>query len=71
MPGVVDAHAIGIRPSGTHTFIDIHKSIYVSVTLEEAHAATEEIEKAILEVISPVDVTVHMKPVEVPFSQPP
>jgi cation diffusion facilitator family transporter len=64
--GVMDAHAIRIRPSGAHTFIDMHVTMDGSVTLREAHAATEVIENAILKEISPADVTVHVEPGEVP-----
>src|SRR5512136_3070780 len=66
VPGVVDAHAIRIRASGAHTFIDMHVTMDGSVTLQEAHAATEVIETAILKVISPADVTVHVEPAEMP-----
>jgi cation diffusion facilitator family transporter len=66
VPGVVDAHAIRIRPSGAHTFIDMHVTMDGSVTLKEAHAATEVIEDAILKEISPADVTVHVEPADIP-----
>jgi cation diffusion facilitator family transporter len=65
IPGVVDAHAIRIRPSGAHTFIDMHVTMDGNVTLREAHAATEVIEDAILEEISPADVTVHVEPANI------
>jgi divalent metal cation (Fe/Co/Zn/Cd) transporter len=61
--GVVDAHAIRIRPSGAHTFIDMHVTMDGSRTLNDAHAATVEIEKAIHSIISPADITVHVEPV--------
>jgi cation diffusion facilitator family transporter len=61
--GVVDAHAIRIRPSGAHTFIDMHITMDGNVTLNEAHAATEVIEKAIHAIVSPADITVHVEPV--------
>lgn len=63
--GVVDAHAIRIRPSGAHTFIDMHVTMDGNSTLNEAHAATEVIEKAIHAIISPADITVHMEPAEI------
>jgi len=66
VPGVVDAHAIRIRPSGAHTFIDMHVTMDGGVTLKEAHAATEVIENAILNEISPADVTVHVEPAGTP-----
>ncbi len=62
--GVVDAHAIRIRASGAHTFIDMHVTMDGNVNLEEAHAATLAIEQAILKEVSPADVTVHVEPVE-------
>ena len=61
--GVVDAHAIRIRPSGAHTFIDMHITMDGNCTLNEAHAATEVIEKAIHDIVSPSDITVHVEPV--------
>jgi cation diffusion facilitator family transporter len=66
VPGVVDAHAVRIRPSGAHTFIDMHITMDGRVTLQEAHAATELIEAAIQKVVSPADVTVHVEPAEAP-----
>ena len=66
VPGVVDAHAIRIRPSGAHTFIDMHVTMDGSVTLKDAHSATEVIENAILKEISPADVTVHVEPAGIP-----
>ena len=66
VPGVLDAHAIRIRPSGAHTFIDMHVTMDGSVTLKDAHSATEVIENAILKEISPADVTVHVEPAGTP-----
>jgi cation diffusion facilitator family transporter len=62
--GVVDAHAIRIRPSGAHTFIDMHITMDGNCTLNEAHAATEVIENAIHAIVSPADITVHVEPAE-------
>jgi cation diffusion facilitator family transporter len=66
VPGVVDVHAIRIRPSGAHTFIDMHVTMNGDLTLKEAHAATEVIEDAILAIVAPADVTVHMEPADPP-----
>jgi cation diffusion facilitator family transporter len=63
--GVVDAHAIRIRPSGAHTFIDMHITMDGNWTLNEAHHATEVIEQAIHAIISPADITVHVEPVKI------
>ena len=62
VPGVVDAHAIRIRPSGAHTFIDMHVTMDGNMTLRDAHATTIEVEDAILEMVPMADVTVHMEP---------
>jgi cation diffusion facilitator family transporter len=69
--GVVNAHAIRIRPSGAHTFIDMHITMDGSCTLNEAHAATEVIEKAIRGIISPADITVHVEPAKMAKESPP
>ena len=50
--------------SGGHTFIDMHVTMDGSLSLQEAHAATMVIEDAILNEISPADVTVHVEPAE-------
>jgi cation diffusion facilitator family transporter len=63
--GVVDAHAIRIRPSGAHTFINMHVTMDGNCTLNDAHAATEVIERAIHGIISPADITVHVEPVDI------
>jgi len=63
VPGVVDAHAVRIRPSGSVWFIDLHVNMDGSCTLNQAHAATEAIEQAILLNIPKADVTVHVEPV--------
>ncbi len=64
VPGVVDAHAIRIRPSGAHTFIDMHVTMDGNMLLKDAHAATVVIEDAIMEVVPMADVTVHMEPAD-------
>jgi len=62
--GVVNAHAVRIRPSGARWFIDMHVTMNGNITLNEAHAATEKIEKAIQASIAMADVTVHVEPAE-------
>ena len=70
VPGVVDAHAVRIRPSGALWFIDLHVTMDGSCTLNAAHAATEVIEKAIQAKIPKADVTVHVEPAEAPVKKP-
>jgi divalent metal cation (Fe/Co/Zn/Cd) transporter len=64
--GVVNVHAIRIRPSGAHWFIDLHVNMNGKITLNEAHAATEVIEARVQEIIPGADLTIHMEPVEGP-----
>jgi len=61
--GVVDAHAVRIRPSGAYWFIDVHVNMDGDISLRTAHDATEEIEKAIQKLVQLADVTVHAEPV--------
>ncbi len=69
--GVVNVHDIRIRPSGAHTFIDMHITMDGNCSLNKAHAATEVIEKAVHAIISPADITVHVEPVNVEDRPPP
>jgi cation diffusion facilitator family transporter len=64
VPGVIDAHAIRIRPSGAHWFIDLHVDMDGNIPLKDAHAATEVIETRLQGIIPGADVTIHMEPVE-------
>ena len=64
VPGVVDAHAVRVRPSGALWFIDLHVTMDGRRSLKDAHAATERIERAIFEIVPNADVTVHVEPRE-------
>jgi cation diffusion facilitator family transporter len=61
--GVVDAHAVRIRPSGAYWFVDMHVDMNGTISLNEAHDATEIIEKKIISLIPMADVTIHVEPV--------
>jgi cation diffusion facilitator family transporter len=60
--GVVDAHAIRIRPSGAYWFVDMHVDMKGTIRLNEAHDATEIIEQKIIELVPMADVTIHVEP---------
>jgi cation diffusion facilitator family transporter len=68
--GVVDTHAVRIRPSGAYWFVDMHVDMNGSISLNEAHDATEIIEKKIIELIPMADVTIHVEPVPDPKKAP-
>ncbi len=62
LPGVRDCHNVRIRASGPKTFIDLHVLVDGRQTLAEAHALTDRVESAILEIAPDADVTVHAEP---------
>jgi divalent metal cation (Fe/Co/Zn/Cd) transporter len=70
VPGVVDAHAVRVRPSGALWFIDLHVTMDGRRSLKDAHAATERIERAIFEIVPNADVTVHVEPREAGEARP-
>jgi cation diffusion facilitator family transporter len=60
--GVEDCHNIRARYSGAQLFVDVHVVMDGSQTLREAHALTEDTERAIQLVVADADVTVHPEP---------
>lgn len=65
IPGVVDTHAIRVRPSGSGWFIDLHLTMNGDCSLNTAHVAAENAERAVRESIPKADVTVHVEPVDI------
>jgi cation diffusion facilitator family transporter len=59
---VVDCHAVRIRSSGPHDFVDLHVLLDGSLTLTAAHDLTEKIEQAVQDIVPGADVTVHPEP---------
>ncbi len=59
---VVDCHAIRVRHSGPHYFVDLHVTLDGRQPLEDAHAVTEQVERIVSEVLPGADVTVHPEP---------
>jgi cation diffusion facilitator family transporter len=68
VPGVIDCHAVRIRPSGAHWFVDLHVTMDGGRTLEDTHTSTEEIERRVQKILSRADVTVHAEPIDLPAS---
>jgi cation diffusion facilitator family transporter len=62
LPGVINCHAVRVRVSGPQTFIDAHVLLDGSMSLEEAHALTEVIERTIQKLLPHADVMVHPEP---------
>jgi cation diffusion facilitator family transporter len=63
VPGVTNCHQIRIRQSGPDTFIDAHVLLDGGLSLNEAHALTEQIEKVVQKLSPSADVTVHPEPI--------
>jgi cation diffusion facilitator family transporter len=62
MERVIDCHAVRVRHSGPHYFVDLHITLDGSMTLDAAHALTEEVERAVMVLLPGADVTVHPEP---------
>jgi len=60
--GVENCHNIRARYSGAQLFVDVHVTMDGNQTLWQAHALTEETERAIQQVVADADVTVHAEP---------
>lgn len=66
VPGVADCHHVRVRSSGPEIFVDVHVLLDKHLSLEEAHAITEVIEKVIRKQAPGADVTVHPEPIPDP-----
>jgi cation diffusion facilitator family transporter len=63
--GVENCHNIRARYSGAQLFVDVHVLVDGTQTLRQAHALTEETERAVQLVVADADVTVHAEPSDV------
>jgi divalent metal cation (Fe/Co/Zn/Cd) transporter len=59
--GVLRAERVRVRRSGQRYFVDVTISVPRTATLEQAHSATEAVEKRIGDIL-PADVVVHVEP---------
>jgi cation diffusion facilitator family transporter len=59
--GVLNTERVRVRRSGQRYFVDVSISVPRTATLEQAHAATDSVEKRIGEIV-PADVVVHVEP---------
>jgi cation diffusion facilitator family transporter len=65
---VFDCHAVRVRHSGPHYFVDLHITLDGNMTLQAAHDLTEQVERAVKEILPDADVTVHPEPSPIPTS---
>jgi cation diffusion facilitator family transporter len=70
MDNVFDCHAIRVRHSGPHYFVDLHITLDGNLTLNAAHALTEEVERVVSNILPGADVTVHPEPGSGPATAP-
>lgn len=61
-PGVIDCHAVRVRPSGPGWFVDMHVVMDAAMQLEDVHQRADEIEKTVAARFPGADVTVHAEP---------
>ena len=70
MNGVFDCHAVRVRHSGPHFFVDLHITLDGDLPLHAAHTLTEQVEQAVNELLPDADVTVHPEPTPGPTPPP-
>jgi cation diffusion facilitator family transporter len=63
-PGVLDAHALRTRASGSSVHIQLHVDVDARITVAAAHAILVEAERRIREVYPAADVLIHADPHE-------
>ena len=66
MEMVFDCHAVRVRHAGPRYFVDLHITLDGNLTLNAAHDLTEQVEKAVSEILPEADVTVHPEPTNPP-----
>lgn len=65
VPGVLGAHDLRTRMSGSHWFVQLHLELPGSLTLSAAHALCDDVEAAIGKAFPRAEVLVHADPQEV------
>jgi cation diffusion facilitator family transporter len=65
MKDICDCHAVRVRHSGPHYFVDLHITLDGRMSLQRAHEVTEQVERAVKEILPEADVTVHPEPTTV------
>jgi cation diffusion facilitator family transporter len=62
VPGIHNVHNVRMRYSGAQLFVDVHALMDGAQPLRQAHDLTEEVERAIQQLVPNADVTVHPEP---------
>jgi cation diffusion facilitator family transporter len=62
-PGM-DYHALRTRQAGRRRFIDFHLLVPGSLTVQQAHTLTGEIEEAVRSTLPELEISVHIEPIE-------
>ncbi|MEK1942139.1 MAG: cation diffusion facilitator family transporter [Pseudomonas sp.] len=65
VPGVLGAHDLRTRISGTHWFVQLHLELPGALSLTEAHGLCEQVEAAIIAAYPRAEVLVHADPQEI------
>ena len=65
VPGVLGAHDLRTRISGTHWFVQLHLELPGALSLTDAHGLCEQVEAAIIAAYPRAEVLVHADPQEV------
>jgi cation diffusion facilitator family transporter len=68
MEMVHDCHAVRVRHSGPHYFVDLHITLDGSLSLRTAHDLTEQVERTVEQMLPGADVTVHPEPTSLPVN---
>ena len=70
MPGVLGAHDLRTRVSGSHWFVQLHLELPGELTLNQAHQLCEAVEQAIRSEFPRAEVLVHPDPEHVVAHRP-
>lgn len=60
----MDFHALRTRQAGAHRFADFHLLVPGAYTVRRAHDLSDRIERAVLEALPGIEVTIHIEPIE-------
>jgi cation diffusion facilitator family transporter len=60
----MDYHALRTRQAGRRRFVDFHLLVPGSLTVQQAHTLTGDIEEAVRAVLPEMEVSVHIEPIE-------